>query len=110
MKAKIKAAYLRKLVETYPDIYTPESRALNLAGLAADNALAGRLKLVGECWYSALEEATGSKRVWRMADLAALPNDEQGPVLIVDGRGGHPGNLDRAIAEQAAYYRKEPKP
>lgn len=72
MKAKIKAAYIAALKKTYPGIYTPGSRSLELAGEAADNALAGRLKLRGECWSAALEEVTGTHR-HTMAALAALP-------------------------------------
>lgn len=30
--------------------------------------------------------------------------EEQGPVVIVDAKGTHPGNLSRAVEEQAAYY------
>jgi hypothetical protein len=30
--------------------------------------------------------------------------NEQGPVLIMDGKGAYPSNLDRAIEEQRRYY------
>ena len=43
-----------------------------LAVMAADQALAGRLKLEGECWFAAVEDVTGLTR-WTMADLAGLP-------------------------------------
>lgn len=77
MKAKIKAAYIAALKKTYPGIYTPGSRSLELAGEAVDNALAGRLKLRGECWSAALEEVTGTHR-HTMAALAALPDVPKG--------------------------------
>ena len=38
----------------------------------ADRALAGALKLEGECWSAAVEDVTGLTR-WTMADLAGLP-------------------------------------
>lgn len=73
MKAKIKAAYIAALKKTYPDIYTPESRALNLAGMAADKALAGEMLLKGECWSAALEEVTRKRKIWLLRELKALP-------------------------------------
>lgn len=40
----------------------------------------------------------------QQAKIARKP--EQGPVMIVDSRGTHPSALDRAVEEQAAYYRR----
>lgn len=71
MKSKIKAAYLRKLLETYPAIYTPGSRALALANKAVDRALLGEIKLEGICWLGALEEVTGRAK-WTKKALAEL--------------------------------------
>lgn len=72
MKAAIKDAYLAKLQHTHPTIYQTGSRPLELAGLAADQALVGRLKLEGECWSAAVQDVTGWSR-WTMASLAGLP-------------------------------------
>ena len=72
MKQKIKDAYIARLLETYPLIYTPGSRALALANKAADNALAGIVKLEGICWHGALEEVTGRAK-WTKKALAELP-------------------------------------
>lgn len=71
MKAKIKETYLARLQETYPAIYVPGSRPLNLASDAADAALSGRLKLEGDVWEKTVREISGLKR-WSRADLAAL--------------------------------------
>lgn len=70
MKNKIKALYIQKLQATYP-FYVDGSRPLELANQAADKALAGKVKLQGECWESAVREATGLK-TWTMATLAGL--------------------------------------
>ena len=71
MKAAIKDAYVAKLQQHYPTLYLPGSRPLDLAVMAADRALAGALKLEGECWSAAVEDVTGLTR-WTMADLAGL--------------------------------------
>lgn len=73
MKAAIKDAYLAKLQHTYPTIYQTGSRSLELAGLVADQALAGALNLKGECWSAAVTDVTGWSR-WTMAMLAGLPD------------------------------------
>lgn len=72
MKAAIKDAYIAKLQQHYPTFYLPGSRPLDLAVMAADRALAGALKLEGECWSAAVTDVTGLTR-WTMADLAGLP-------------------------------------
>ncbi len=72
MKAAIKDAYLAKLQHTHPTIYQTGSRPLELAGLAADRALAGALALKGECWSAAVQDVTGWSR-WTMRQLAELP-------------------------------------
>lgn len=72
MKAAIKDAYIAKLREAYPTTYPSGSRSLELAGLAADQALRGQLNLKGECWSAAVQDVTGWTR-WTMASLAGLP-------------------------------------
>lgn len=72
MKAAIKTAYIAKLQHTYPTLYLPGSKPLQLAEIAADNALSGRLKLEGECWTWAIRKVTGHKSM-TMRDLANLP-------------------------------------
>jgi hypothetical protein len=72
MKSKIKEVYLANLKERYPDVYTPGSRALALAHKAADNALAGIVKLEGKCWHGALQEVTGRVK-WTKKALSELP-------------------------------------
>lgn len=72
MKAAIKDAYIAKLQQHYPTLYLPGSRPLDLAVMAADQALRGQLALRGECWSAAVEDVTGLTR-WTMADLAGLP-------------------------------------
>jgi hypothetical protein len=54
-KATLKARYIANLQATYP-FYVEGSRPLQLANEAADAALAGTLKLKGECWDKALKE------------------------------------------------------
>lgn len=71
MKAEIKKRYLEKLPAIYPGIYTPGSRPLALAETAADNALAGKLKLEGTAWEQAVREVTGWTR-WTMRQLSEL--------------------------------------
>ena len=34
---------------------------------------------------------------------------EEGPVLIIGAEGVYPNNLDRAVKEQADYYRRKAK-
>jgi hypothetical protein len=72
MKSEIKKRYLEALPVMYPAIYTPGSHPLELANTAADNALAGKLKLEGAAWENAVKGVTGWNR-WTMAQLAALP-------------------------------------
>jgi hypothetical protein len=69
-KAQVKAAYIAALRRTYP-FYTEGSRALELAHLAADKALAGAMKLEGAAWDEALKECGLSPRV-TLRQLAAL--------------------------------------
>lgn len=75
MKAAIRAAYLLGIEARY-DWAKPGSaareRGLQLAGEAADKALAGKLKLDGDCWREALE-ANGVNPRATMRELAALP-------------------------------------
>lgn len=71
MKAAIKSAYIAKLQQTYP-FYTDGSRPLELAEMAARQALAGQLNLKGECWSTAVTDVTGWTR-WTMRQLAGLP-------------------------------------
>lgn len=72
MKSEIKKRYLEKLRATYPAIYTDGSRPIELANLAADNALAGKIKVEGDCWRAAVKEITGWKS-WTMRALSELP-------------------------------------
>ena len=77
-KSAIKAAYLAGLEQTYEWAGregTARNRGMMLASQAADNALAGELKLEGECWWRALEAngVTNPKRATR-DQLAALPD------------------------------------
>lgn len=72
MKAAIKDAYIAHLQQAYPTLYPSGSRPLELAGLAADQALRGQLNLKGECWSAAVTGVTGWTR-WTMSALAGLP-------------------------------------
>lgn len=77
-KAKIKAAYLTKLAETYPwargDMgETVQTRGFAKAAETADLALAGKLKLEGDCWFEALRE-NGVQKAATRAMIAALPD------------------------------------
>lgn len=71
MKQAIKTLYIQKLQAAYP-FYTEGSRPLELAAQAADKALAGSVKLEGDCWNEAVREVTGLTR-WTMRALAELP-------------------------------------
>ena len=55
-KSKIKADYLARLQARY-GFYMPGSKPLTLAGMAADKALAGEIRLEGDCWFDALRAA-----------------------------------------------------
>ena len=72
-KSAIKADYIKNLIATYPAIYTPDSKPLNLAGLAADQALAGKMKLEGDCWFAALKRNNVQKAA-TMKMLSELPD------------------------------------
>lgn len=71
MKTTIKKAYIEKLQAAYP-FYTAGSRPLQLANDAADAALAGKIKLDGVCWESAVTQVTGMTK-WTMKNLSELP-------------------------------------
>ena len=73
MKSQIKAAYLTELIEVYPEIYSEGSRPLELAKVAADNALSGKLKLEGRVWEKTVKQVTGWPR-WTRKMLSALPD------------------------------------
>jgi hypothetical protein len=70
-KAGIRELYLAELKAKYP-FYTEGSRPLALAERAVDSALAGLIKLDGDCWFRALETYSLPKTV-TMKALAALP-------------------------------------
>lgn len=72
VKDAIKTAYIAKLQQAYPTLYLRGSRPLELAEMAADQALRGQLNLKGECWSAAVTDVTGWTR-WTMAMLAELP-------------------------------------
>jgi len=71
LKESIRASYIALLQETYP-FYVEGSRPLALAHVAADAALAGKVKLKGDCWEMALIANGLSPRITLKA-LAALP-------------------------------------
>ena len=71
-KAAIKASYIANLKATYA-FYLDGSKPLVLAIVAADRALAGKIKLEGDCWYKALAD-NGMQKASTMKMLAALPN------------------------------------
>lgn len=71
MKASIKKRYIELLQSNFA-FYTEGSRPLKMANEAADNALAGKLKLTGDCWFQALTEHNLKKTITQKA-LAALP-------------------------------------
>ena len=71
-KSSIKKDYIEILQNLY-DFYTEGSRPLELANLAADKALAGKMKLEGAAWTQALLlHGIDAKRVTLKA-LAELP-------------------------------------
>lgn len=70
-KSEIKRAYIANLQATYP-FYVEGSRPLKLANEAADLALAGKIRLEGDCWYAALAPAGLNSRSTK-AQIAALP-------------------------------------
>lgn len=71
-KSSIKAKYIVTLKELYP-FYSEGSKPLELANLAADKALAGKMKLKGAAWHQALlVHGIDPKRVTLKA-LAELP-------------------------------------
>lgn len=69
----IRDAYIRILQARY-SFYNEGSKPLELAYLAADRALAGLMKLEGECWELALEQHGLPKRT-TLKSLAALPEN-----------------------------------
>jgi len=71
-KAGIKDQYLATLKVLYPS-YTEGSRPLALAEMAADNALAGKVRLTGEAWERALA-TYGLPKTVTLKALAALPD------------------------------------
>ncbi len=70
-KTLVKAQYIAHLQARY-SFYVEGSRQLELANQAVDAALAGTLKLQGECWTNALVDCGLSKRI-TMRELAELP-------------------------------------
>lgn len=71
-KSSIKKDYIEILQNLY-EFYTEGSRPLELANLAADKALAGKMKLEGAAWHQALlAHGIDSKRV-TLKTLAGLP-------------------------------------
>lgn len=72
MKDAIKTAYIAHLQQAYPTIYLTGSSAMAFAEAAAGQALAGRLRLQGECWSLAVFEVTGERGLSR-DDLKGLP-------------------------------------
>lgn len=69
-KSKIKADYIANLKATYA-FYVEGSSPLELANLAADKALAGIMRLEGDCWFNALASNGLPKNITLKA-LAAL--------------------------------------
>ena len=70
-KSSIKAKYIATLQELYP-FYTEGSRPLELANLAADKALDGKMRLDGAAWFQALLLHGLDKRT-TLKTLAELP-------------------------------------
>jgi hypothetical protein len=70
-KTEIKARFIALIKVRYP-FYTEGSRSLALANDAANAALAGKIKLEGECWEQAVKEVSGLSR-WTMRQLSELP-------------------------------------
>ena len=71
-KSEIKARYIENLRAAYP-FYTDGSKPLAAAHMAADAALAGKMKLEGECWDRALASCGLPKNI-TMKALEALRN------------------------------------
>lgn len=72
-KSSIKAMYIQELKAMYP-FYNDGSRPLTMASEAADSALAGKMRLEGDCWSKALA-AHGLPKNMALKRLAELPND-----------------------------------
>lgn len=77
-KAKIKADYIEKLKATYgwargEQGEVAQTRGLAMAADTADDALAGKIKLAGDCWFEALRE-NGVQKAATRAMIAALPD------------------------------------
>lgn len=70
-KSEIKAAYIAQLQTRYP-FYTEGSRPLAAANDAADKALAGLIRLEGDCWFESLALAGLNNRSTK-AQIAAIP-------------------------------------
>lgn len=70
-KVNIRRAYIAALQAAYP-FYTEGSRPLMLAHGAVDKALAGKMRLEGDCWAGALK-ACGLPKDTPLKALAALP-------------------------------------
>lgn len=70
-KDGIRELYIAQLQAAYP-FYTEGSRSLAVAYEAVDAALAGNLKLSGNCWERTLETYSLPKNVTR-ATLRDLP-------------------------------------
>ena len=73
-KSKIKADYIVNLRSLYAGKvdYSDGTRPWGLACNAADQALAGKIKLEGEAWFMALA-SNGVQKAATRAMLAALP-------------------------------------
>ena len=72
-KSKIKSEYVARLQRTYA-FCTTGSRPLTLAMRAADKALAGEIRLEGDCWFDALKVAgVRNPRSATRKEIASLP-------------------------------------
>jgi hypothetical protein len=71
-KSSIKESYITTLKNLYP-FYVEGSRPLDLAHKAADQALAGKMKLEGEAWFQTLL-LHGIDRRATMRFLSELPD------------------------------------
>jgi len=70
-KAGIRELYIAELQAAYP-FYTDGSKPLEMARLAVDKALSGKMKLEGACWERTLATYSLPKNITLKA-LAALP-------------------------------------
>ena len=70
-KEGIRDLYIAQLQARYP-FYTEGSKPLEMARLAVDKALSGKMKLEGECWERTLAVYSLPKNITLKA-LAALP-------------------------------------